>query len=254
MKIVAHRGFSSAFPENSIPAFAAAVAAGADEIELDVRVSADGIPFVCHDATLNRVCDLSGLLASLPASALRGARLKAPDGRLVHGIGLATLADALDSVPAQVGLNIHVYELGPARETLAVLRARPRLQGRDDVYVAGGGAVLEAALAACPRITRCCLVDQRAPAKMIAAAATYKCARVQFYTSYCTADNVREALRLGLAANYFFADTAEELDRVAAMGVTHVLTNDPGFARVHLAGSAVGALGAPGAPSDGALR
>lgn len=236
MKIVAHRGFSAAFPENSIPAFAAAVAAGADEIELDVRVSSDGVPFVCHDATVDRVCDLAGALGSLPAAMLKAARLKGPDGRLIHGIGLATLAEALDFVPESMGLNIHVYELGPRGQTLEVLRARPRLRDREDVYLAGGAEVLKSALEACPRIARCCLVDQRIPDRMIAAALLYKCRRVQFFTPFCTAADVESALRHGLEANYFFADTAEQLDAVAAMGVTHILTNDPGFARVHLAG------------------
>jgi glycerophosphoryl diester phosphodiesterase len=52
--VIAHRGDSRACPENTLAAFASAAAAGADGIELDVRLSADGIPVVCHDATLAR--------------------------------------------------------------------------------------------------------------------------------------------------------------------------------------------------------
>jgi glycerophosphoryl diester phosphodiesterase len=52
--VIAHRGDSRNCPENTLAAFASAAAAGADGIELDVRLSADGIPVVCHDASLAR--------------------------------------------------------------------------------------------------------------------------------------------------------------------------------------------------------
>ena len=53
--ICAHRGLSGAMPENTLPAFAAAIAAGAQEIEFDLFPSADGIPVVSHDPDLARV-------------------------------------------------------------------------------------------------------------------------------------------------------------------------------------------------------
>ena len=52
--MVAHRGDSFSYPENTSIAFASALAAGVDGIELDVRLSRDGIPVICHDATLQR--------------------------------------------------------------------------------------------------------------------------------------------------------------------------------------------------------
>jgi glycerophosphoryl diester phosphodiesterase len=52
--IVAHRGFSSIAPENTLSAFEAAIACGAPYFELDVQASADGVPMVIHDETLDR--------------------------------------------------------------------------------------------------------------------------------------------------------------------------------------------------------
>ncbi len=52
--IIAHRGASAVAPENTITAFEAAIAAGADGIEFDVRLSGDGVPIVIHDETLYR--------------------------------------------------------------------------------------------------------------------------------------------------------------------------------------------------------
>ena len=52
--IIAHRGASAVAPENTIAAFEAAIAAGADGIEFDVRLTRDGVPVVIHDETLYR--------------------------------------------------------------------------------------------------------------------------------------------------------------------------------------------------------
>lgn len=52
--IIAHRGASAVAPENTIAAFEAAIAAGADGIEFDVRLSRDGFPVIIHDDTLSR--------------------------------------------------------------------------------------------------------------------------------------------------------------------------------------------------------
>lgn len=53
--VIAHRGFSAGHPENSLEAFEAAIAAGADAIETDVRLSRDGVPVCSHDADLKRL-------------------------------------------------------------------------------------------------------------------------------------------------------------------------------------------------------
>jgi glycerophosphoryl diester phosphodiesterase len=58
-QILAHRGFASEFvPENSLTAFADALAAGADIIETDIQVSKDGVAFVFHDSDLKRLADI----------------------------------------------------------------------------------------------------------------------------------------------------------------------------------------------------
>ncbi|SRR5258705_5691059 len=58
--LVAHRGYAARFPENTIPALEAAVAAGARFVEVDVQLSSDGEPVLFHDRTLERMCGASG--------------------------------------------------------------------------------------------------------------------------------------------------------------------------------------------------
>jgi glycerophosphoryl diester phosphodiesterase len=69
--VIAHRGASGAAPENSLAAFEIAVRQGADAFELDVRLTADGVPVVLHDPTLQRTTDRAGLVAALRQADLR---------------------------------------------------------------------------------------------------------------------------------------------------------------------------------------
>jgi glycerophosphoryl diester phosphodiesterase len=60
MLVIAHRGGSHLRPENTLEAFANAFAIGADVLEMDLRWTADGVPVVLHDATVDRTTDGSG--------------------------------------------------------------------------------------------------------------------------------------------------------------------------------------------------
>ena len=60
MRVAAHRGFSEKYPENTMEAFRAAIEIGADEIETDVRVTADGELVLIHDATVDRTTNGTG--------------------------------------------------------------------------------------------------------------------------------------------------------------------------------------------------
>lgn len=55
LEIIAHRGFSAIAPENTLAAFELAIAYGTHSIEFDLQLSADGVPVVFHDASLERI-------------------------------------------------------------------------------------------------------------------------------------------------------------------------------------------------------
>jgi len=86
---VAHRGDPVAHRENTVAAFAAAVAAGADMVELDVRRSADGVAAVVHDPTLERLWGRRRRVSETPMAELRA-------------LGIPDLAEALEAIPVQV--------------------------------------------------------------------------------------------------------------------------------------------------------
>ena len=69
--IIGHRGASAAAPENTLAAFALAQAQGADGIELDVQLSADGWPVVMHDSKLERTTNGQGRVQQLSLAQLQ---------------------------------------------------------------------------------------------------------------------------------------------------------------------------------------
>lgn len=99
--VYAHRGGAALAPENTLVAFGAGLAAGADGIELDVRLSRDGVAVVMHDPTLDRTTDATGPVDGRTAAELAGldagCRFER-DGRFPFkgvGIGVPSLGDVL---------------------------------------------------------------------------------------------------------------------------------------------------------------
>jgi glycerophosphoryl diester phosphodiesterase len=117
--IIAHRGASGSAPENTLPAFELAVEQGAHALELDVRLTADGIPVVFHDASLDRTTDRRGPLGRLSLAELRevdaGARFT-PDRGHSHpfrggNVKVPTLVEVLRGIPG-IPIMVEVKEPG----------------------------------------------------------------------------------------------------------------------------------------------
>jgi len=106
----AHRGASAEAPENTLAAFLLAERAGAYGIELDVRLTADGIPVVLHDSTLDRTTDATGLLVSHALADLRqvdAGRWFAPR---FAGEPVPTLEQVLRRIGGRMHLNLEIKE------------------------------------------------------------------------------------------------------------------------------------------------
>ncbi len=97
-EIVAHRGDAEHFPENSLPAFEAAWRRGLRHVEFDVQLSADGVPFVVHDASLERTTHSTGDLRFMMSGQLDGIDAGEPArfGRSHAGTPLPRLASVVE--------------------------------------------------------------------------------------------------------------------------------------------------------------
>jgi glycerophosphoryl diester phosphodiesterase len=96
--VVAHRGASLEQPENTIEAFEAAIHAGADAIEFDVRMTADGHAIVMHDPDVSRTTDGSGLVSEMTQEEIRK-------------LGVPTLREALECLAGRAAADIEIKNL-----------------------------------------------------------------------------------------------------------------------------------------------
>lgn len=112
--ILGHRGAPLVAPENTIAGFALALEVGADGVELDVQLSADGVPVVIHDETLQRTTGVTGRVADL--SWRRISRIRA-GGEPVPSLEQA----AAWAAATGAWLNVEIKAAGAAGPTVAVL-------------------------------------------------------------------------------------------------------------------------------------
>ncbi|MBU2662322.1 hypothetical protein KOI35_02250 [Actinoplanes bogorensis] len=98
MHNVAHRGYSFVAPENTLPAFEAAVRAGATHVEFDVRTTADDVPVVIHDRTLDRTTSGSGHVWDFPYETVAALDAGSWFSPAYADVRVPSLAEVLDLV------------------------------------------------------------------------------------------------------------------------------------------------------------
>jgi glycerophosphoryl diester phosphodiesterase len=116
--IIAHRTCPLHAPENSIAGIRMAEELGADGVEIDVRMTADGIPVLMHDRSPLRTTGLPGPVSMYPSSKLRDARLEGTSERV------PTLEDALDALPDNLFLALEVKHASVIEVSLDLVKER----------------------------------------------------------------------------------------------------------------------------------
>jgi glycerophosphoryl diester phosphodiesterase len=106
--IFAHRGASRRAPENTLAAFAAAMEVGADGVELDVHLSADGVPVVIHNARVDATTDGVGWVNDMTLDALKRLDAGVPMGGEFAGETIPTLEEVLNLVGDRLLINIEL--------------------------------------------------------------------------------------------------------------------------------------------------
>ena len=104
----AHRGASARCPENTLAAFEAAIACGADSVELDVQLSADAVPVVIHDDTVDRTTNGTGAVAQLTAAELASLDAGSWKSPSFRGERIPTLDQCLWLLAGTVRINIEL--------------------------------------------------------------------------------------------------------------------------------------------------
>lgn len=116
---IGHRGASRAAPQNTLAAFRKALELGADGIELDVHLSADGVPVVIHDFLVDHTTDGTGAVAGMPLAALKELDAGGWFDPAYAGERIPTLAEVMEAVGDTLLLNIELKVAGRSDGRLA---------------------------------------------------------------------------------------------------------------------------------------
>ncbi len=231
-RVWAHRGASAHEPENTMAAFDRARSAGADGIELDVRLDRDGTVIVFHDDELDRLAGRPGRVLELSAAERAGVR--------ISGQPIPTLAEVLAWL-GHLEINVELKSRGGGgRRALAAAAARiVRGSGRVEQTIVSSfdPLALIAFHAVLPDVALAYLVhdEQLLPVRRGWVGRWIGASAVHPEHTLCTEATVRAWHSAGLPVNAWTVDDPVELRRLAALRIDGVFANDPAAALAVLA-------------------
>ena len=210
--LCAHRGAMGSHPENTIPAFRAAVEAGAHMIEFDVWLTKDKQMVVIHDASVDRTTNGKGKVSELTFSEIRdldAGSWKTPE---FTGIQIPTPEEVLNEMPLNAWINIHIKGEG---ELPAMIARLVNSQGRlHQAFLACNAKAARRAKEAVPGIKICNMERQGSVYEYVDETIQMKTDFIQLLKPSDMTDFtgiVRKLKENGIRVNYFGTDSPEEI-------------------------------------------
>ena len=234
-RVCAHRGFNTIAPENSMPAFGAAVALGAEEIEFDLWMTKDGELVSIHDPTLDRTSNGTGVIGDYTLQQLKSLDFGAKQSEYFKGLKIITFEEILKKFASQTIMNIHVKECEDGRKRLRAKKIADLLYQYDceqHCYIMSSDFELhEIFREIAPNIHRCmgAFGQEKDHAILVDKAIEYGCEKVQFYKpyfKYFDKSMVDKAHENGIICNVFWSDDEKETEEFLDMGMDTILSND----------------------------
>ena len=222
--IIAHRGWSEIAPENSHAAFAAALTTPCAGIELDLRMTLDGVVVACHDANLSR---------------FGGSRVPLSQ-RWAADVGLPTLAEILERYAPERQLLLELKPHGGpqhAARLIAQVCHQVRRWRERGFILCFSSAALRSAATFDPRLRLIRNCERLSDDPRWYAAQSW-CWGLDAWHREWTAERVAAARAAGLVPAAYTVDRVPGLRRCCRLGLDLVITNRPGWAHAQLAAPA----------------
>ena len=230
-KFCAHRGVSALMPENTLPAFGAALALGADEIEFDIRLTRDNQLVVSHDPNLERISNGTGNISDYTLEELRQLNIGGKHGWTVS---FCTPEEVFAQFANKIIFNIHLKQHGEDGYMIRQLqKLTEKYQAHDSVYFAGSPEELEWMERVAPEIRRVAIQLPRDTMDIYEMAQKYHCSGVQFWLGMFDEALIQRLHSNDIWCNLFYADNAEDYKTYFDMGIDTLLTNRMDLAAVY---------------------
>jgi len=222
--VIGHRGAAAHVPENTVPAFEAAWAAGAPWVEADTQPTADGVPVILHDDTLDRTTSGRGPVRRHTAAEV---------GRLqivgLPAAGVPTLAALLGRMPAGCGVLLEIKGEHTRPDVAEILRVVAASGHDERVFLQSFELpVLEQLRALAPARPRGLLVERLDPDPVARCRALGVAAYNPGYRAVLQNPGIVETLRsAGITVAVWTCDDPGDWARLTAAGVDAIITNTP---------------------------
>lgn len=232
--LCAHRGALETHPENTIPAFQAAINAGAQMIEFDVWLTKDHNMVVIHDSKVDRTTNGQGKVSDFTFEEIRKLDAGSWKSAEFTGTQIPTLKEVLDIMPVNIWLNIHIKGGGELPGMVARLIDQ---QGRlHQAFMACSAVAAQQAKEVVPEILICNMERQNSTEKYVEGTIQMKTDFIQLLKSSqaYTPDQIKKLKENNVKINYYKADSPEEIKKLFDDGIDFPLVNDI----VHFTGTA----------------
>ncbi|MBM3549597.1 MAG: glycerophosphodiester phosphodiesterase [Alphaproteobacteria bacterium] len=231
-RVAGHRGAKLRAPENTIVSFRAAKRLGAGWVELDAKLTRDGVPIVIHDQTLERTTDGAGRIESATLDEigrLDAGKWFAPE---FAGEKVPTLADALKAIAAEgIGVNVEIKpcpgrERDTAEASIAVIREVWPSSLPAPIISSFQHASLEKAKMVAPELPRGLLLETR-EVDWRETATRLGCKAIHPKWSELSAEWVAEIHKAGFACVTWTVNDPQAAKRLLDWDVDCIITDAP---------------------------
>jgi glycerophosphoryl diester phosphodiesterase len=242
--IAAHRGDRATAPENTVPAFEAAVVSGSGFVEVDVQLTADGFPVIIHDRTVDRTTTGSGAVADLTLAQIRALDAGSWFAPAFAGVQVPLWAEFLDIL---VGANdvTALVELkhGWTADDIEMLMGGIYFRGLQDriVFASFSSVTVRAVHEAAPLIPRV-LIRRVLPLDPVAVAQKFDVIAIMTRSSALETrpDAVAQMHAAGLGVLLYTLNSEERWSEALGYGVDGIVTDKPSALDAWIAQTAPG--------------
>ncbi len=231
--VTSHAACKGHAPENTLAGIEAALRLGADAIEIDVHCTADGVPVLIHDETVDRTTDGTGNVHDMTLEVVRaldaGARQFAPK---FEGARIPTLAEVLELTRGNALLQIEVKQAGIEAQVAQVVRDADAIASCE--VHSFWPQVVKAMRETEPRMAAALLTDGRRIVDwhdFFGFALSINAQGVSVYYAFATPEIVRMGQRRGLTFMTWTVDDEKDTAAMCEAGVDSICSNFPDLVR-----------------------
>lgn len=229
VEVTAHRGYSAAYPENTIPAFKGAIRVGADWAELDVQQTADGEVIVMHDSNLKRTTGLDKEVWQVTWDEIKDLDNGSWFDKKYQTVRIPTLEEVLKVCRGKIHLNIEIKPSGHDKDLEEqVAKLLKKYHMRDTCVVSS---------LKYDSLRKIKEADDSIETAYITSVSYGNFTDLEYADGYSVESTllsksfVNKAQKAGKQIYVWTVNSEERLEKVVGMGIDNVITDDPVMAK-----------------------